>query len=251
MAQNKIDIVIISYYRPEFTWKTLDAINENTTTPHRVIVVDNGSDSETLDMLWDAREAGLADILVLLDKNYGLEPAKNIGLALVRSELYVDTDNDILVPPVNQDGDWLTHVKKLMEKDENLAAIALSPQVFIGANKEEMFKDAPEVLIRDFVGGSMRLMRTDVVGEAGGWRSNPKDMTEANRSEEKYICSQLRKMGYKVGYARDIQCYHMFGDDEQWGYGEVEHYHRDQWPRPKDSNFISYDKWYESLDNRS
>ena len=80
----------------------------------------------------------------------------------------------------------------------------------------------------------MRLMRTDAVRAVGGWRSDPKDMNEANRGEERHICGKLKAKGYKVGYATDIDCYHLFGPDN-WGYDmEVEHYHRDQWPIPTD-----------------
>lgn len=218
-------------------------LKAHTTTPHRVIIVDNGSDQETRDILWDAKEQGLIDILILLDKNYGLEPAKNIALTFVRSDVYVDSDNDILVaPPIGVD--WLGTLCGLMDKDPKLVALACPPQVFIGANKVEMFKDAPDVLEKDFVGGSMRLMRTEAVRAVGGWRSNPKDMTEANRGEEHYICGKLREKGYKVGYARDVECFHLFGEDE-WGYPKgVEHYHRKQYPIPTDTRYGSPEEWF-------
>ena len=244
---NKIDFVVVSYFRPQFTWECLKNLKDFTLTPHRVIVVDNGSDQVTQDVLWDAKESGLIDVLILLDKNYGLEPAKNYGLHFVQSDLYVDTDNDILVPPPEKSGDWLAQLKLLLDKDPQLAALALTPQVFIGATKAAMFKDSPEVLERDFVGGSMRLMRTDAVRAVGGWRSNPKDMNEANRGEERYICGKLKAKGYKVGYARDVECFHMFGDnpDAPWGYSAgVEHYHRAQWPIPSDTMFGSAEDWY-------
>lgn len=240
---DKTDIVISSYFRSQFTWDCLAMLKKHTTTPYRVILVDNCSDKVTQDTLWDAREAGLIDVLILLDKNYGLEPAKNYGLHFVKSDLYCDTDNDILVPPAGKHGDWLSQLIALLENDEKMAALACPPQVFIGAQKEQMFKDAPEILERDFVGSSMRLMRTKAVREVGGWRSNPKDMNEANRGEERYICGKLKARGYKVGYARDVEVFHMFGEGE-WGYQEgVEHYHRAQWPVPTDKMHGTYEEW--------
>lgn len=244
--RDQTDIVITSYFRPQFTWDCLSALKQYTTTPYRVILVDNGSDQETLDMLWDAKEGKLIDVLILLDKNYGLEPAKNYALSFVRSPFYVDTDNDILVPPAT-DSDWLEKLYRLIETDDKLAALSCPPQVFIGAHKEEIFKDKPEIVERDIVGGSMRLMRTDAVRAVGGWRSDPKDMNEANRGEERMICGKLRAKGYKVAYARDIEVFHMFGGDGEWGYGKVEHYHRDQWPRPTDSLFGKAEDWYRKI----
>lgn len=244
MEPKPIDIVIISYERWAFTEQCLRHIHQLTTTSHRVIVVDNGSRPEVQRLLQDAKQRGLINVLVLLDKNYGLEPAKNIGLSLVTSEYYVDSDNDcICAPPVNGH-DWLSRLLDLAQKNQTYAAIACPPQVFIGADKAELFKNSPEVLERKFVGGSLRLMRTSAVNQAGGWRSNPKDMTEANRGEEHYICGKLLANGHKVGYARDVECFHLFGEDGEWGYGKsTPHYHRDQWPRPVDSMFGSLEDW--------
>lgn len=244
----KVDIVITSYHRPDFTWRCLDNIDKYTVTPHRVIVVDNGSDQGTLDVLWDAKENGLIDVLVLLDKNHGLEPAKNFGLHHVDSEFFVDTDNDILVPPPRGDRDWLSSLLSLQKSNAEYAAIACPPQVFIGANKEEVLA-GDKLSQRDFVGGSMRLMETAAVRGVGGWRDKPKDMVEANRSEELYICGKLREKGRKVGYANEIEVFHLFGTDDKWGYGDgVDHYHRDQWPLPNDNIFGTYEEWIKNYE---
>ena len=230
MEQNPkpISIVVTSYYREELTEKCLLSIKENTTYPHSVTVIDNGSDMETQDTLWDLKEMGLIDTLILLPENKGLEPAKNLALNFVESELYVDTDNDVVAHKY-EDKCWLTRLVELMDKYPDYVAISSTPQIFIGAIKSEMFKDAGEVVGRDFVGGSLRIMRTAEVKAVGGWRSSPKDMVEANRGEEHYICGKLRQAGWKVGYARDVECKHLFGSnpDEPWGYPKgVPHYHR-------------------------
>lgn len=247
-VQNQIDIVVTSYHRPQFTLDTLAAVSGFTALPHRVIVVDNGSDKQTVKMLIEAKDDGLITTLVLLDKNYGLEPAKNVGLSLVTSDVYVDTDNDILVPPPDEHGDWLSKLADLMDQNDQYAAIACPPQVFIGANKEALFMDAPPVKEWDKCGGSMRIMDTEAVRKAGGWRNDPKDMTEANRSEEWYICGKLRRLGYKVGYATNIEVFHQFSDDEEWGYGkDTPHYHRDIQPRPTDKQYGTKDAWYKKF----
>lgn len=227
----------------------LSAIRKYTTDiDYRIIVIDNGSNVGIQQLLFQDKENGYIDILVLLDKNYGLEPAKNIGLSLVHSDWYVDTDNDCIPRPIMNGRSWLTDLLRLKEQNPAYLAIACPPQVFIGADKNEMFKASPEVLERKFVGGSLRLMHTQSVRDVKGWRSNPANMNEANRGEEHYICGKLITLPYengfaKVGYARDIETYHMFGSDGQWGYGEAEHYHRDQWPRPTDSMFGSLHDW--------
>jgi len=51
-------------------------------------------------------------------------------------------------------------------------------------------------------------------------------------SEEKYIGEKIRAAGYKTGFATNIRCYHLFGDDGNWGYGDLkpeEHGHTPIW----------------------
>lgn len=238
-----VDIVITSYERLAFTFEMLQMIKQHTDYLHRVIVVDNGSKDQAALTAW--KNNGLIDVLLLLDKNYGLEPAKNYGLSLVRSPLYIDSDNDCLPSPRLGGVDWLTRLVTLMYEHPDYAAIACPPQVFIGANKSELFNHSGDIKEWDKAGGSLRLMRTDVVREVGAWRTNPADMVEANRSEEWYISAKIRALGYKVGYAKNIECFHMFGDDSEWGYGpDTPHYHRDQHPKPVDAMFGSKQEWY-------
>ena len=249
LVKSPIDIVIVSYERYAFTSAMLSAIRKYTIDiDYRIIVIDNGSHIDVHKSLTNDKEKGYIDILVLLDKNYGLEPAKNIGLSLVHSDWYVDTDNDCIPRPPVGGHSWLIDLLRLKAQNPAYLAISCPPQVFIGADKKEMFKGAPEVLERKFVGGSLRLMNTQAVRDVKGWRNNPTNMTEANRGEEHYICGKLIKLGYnegfaKVGYARDVECFHLFGE-ENWGYPQaVEHYHRPQWPIPTDKMFGSLSGW--------
>lgn len=237
-----IDILMVTYERLQLTCETLVSIKDHTDYLHRVIVVDNGSDNQ--EALVAFKSAGLVDILILLDKNYGLEPAKMYGLPFVRSPIFVNTDNDCLPRPRVNGRDWLTDLVQLMYDSPRYAAIACPPQVFVGANRDELLAGPDPVKAWDKAGGSLRLMRTDLVRDVGGWRSAPADMVEANRSEEWHICGKLRALGYQVGYAKDIDCFHMFGDDEQWGYGDKEHYHRDIHPRPTDKLYGSREDFY-------
>jgi GT2 family glycosyltransferase len=237
-----IDILIVSYERPEFTFETLLSIKRDTDYLHRVILVDQ---SRSQQRYADWKEQGLIDVLLLLDKNHGLEPAKMYGLPLVRSPLFINSDNDCLPQPRVGGTDWLTKLVKLMYENPEYAAISCPPQVFVGANRSELFANSPEIKEWDKAGGSLRLMRTDLVRGVGGWRTEPKDPIEANRSEEWHISTKLRQLGYKVGYARDIECFHMFSDNENWGYAEdVPHYHRDIWPRPSDKLYGTKEQFY-------
>lgn len=200
------DIVFTSWGRFEMTEKALYSLKKNTPEPHRVIVIDNGSDYQG--WLVMAKKEGYIDVLVLLDKNYGLEYAKNLGMNFVESDLFVSTDNDILASY-----GWLTKLQDLMNKYPEYGAIACRPPVLVGTG--DIFgKNPPEVLEFSHVPGYLRLMRTQLTRETGAWN----DKRPLRGHEEYWISEKLHNMGWKTGWASYVPCYHLFGDKGDWGY---------------------------------
>ncbi len=215
------DILITSYYRLDATQKTIEYVMSRTTPgTFRLIIVDNGSSKEQQD--WLRENIKSPHVLVLLNHNRGLQEAKNIGLHFVESQRYVDTDNDILVPALRPD--WLTQLNGLMDGHPSFAAISLRPQILVGVGP---IFNSPELVIENNVaGGSMRLMKTDVVRLVKGWENRFE-----NRREEWEISGRLKKEGWSVGYARDLFCYHIFGQKREgllrWGYEDgIDHFHK-------------------------
>jgi hypothetical protein len=120
---------------------------------------------------------------------------------------------------------------QLAEDNPEYGAIACRPHILIG-EKRDMFDDAPPVRERGHVGAHLRIMKTDLVREVGGWS---KEKRPSRNNEERWICGRIRKAGYKVGYSRDVRVIHLFGNTElgedDWGYPEgSEHGHRAVWP---------------------
>lgn len=213
-----MDILITTYFRLEFTKKVIQAIMDRTMPFYRLVIVDNGSTDGTREYLQDLQKQYPAFVkkIILLDKNEGLQRAKNLGMEYVDSKYFVNTDNDCIPPKLSPD--WLRQLEGLMDKYPEFAAISLRPQILVGVGP--IFRDAAEVVENNVAGGSFRIMRTDLVKQVGAWT----DEFE-NRQEEWNICTKLRNAGHKVGYARDLFCYHMFGDGN-WGYDKnTKHYH--------------------------
>lgn len=242
---------------------TLESILTRTRTPYRLIVVDNGSSEDMQEMLMEYYKKGVIKVLVLLDRNYGLEHAKNTGLRFVHSEPYfVNTDNDLIIEGPSKGTDWLAKLIEIMDDNPDFGAVAARPQALFGVHnifKDEVKPDGEIVkhLTDDGqvgffyggdgpCGGSYRIMRTEAVKKEG-WRdidhSSYKDDADPtlSRSEEHCICGSLKNQGLKSGYAKHVRCYHLFGDGN-WGYEDgVPHYHvaRD-FGEPKDVEFDPY-----------
>ena len=219
-----IDIVLTTWQREWATEHCIKAFTQNTTTPYRLIIIDNGSSKIAQEVYCQT-----ADVYVKLDKNYGLEYAKNLGMDFVKSELFVSTDNDIL-PYKYEDKDWLQRLIDLMEKNPDYGAIALKPQVLVGTNTT-MFSTPDELVPFSHVPGYARIMHTNQVKEVGAW----KDHRPLRGHEEIWIGEKFAEKGYKMGWANHIECWHLFGNKEtdMWGYKDMEpqeHGHNPVWP---------------------
>lgn len=202
------DIVMTTWKREWMTVLAIKALKANTKEPFRLILIDNGSDEFN-----QRRYLEASDVYVKLDKNLGLEAAKNIGMSFVESDLFISTDNDILVPKPTKDGCWLERLIKLYKENPEYRAISLRPQVLVGTG--DIFgENPPEVLPFSHVPGYMRIMDSKLTRELGAWS----DKRALRGHEEYWISERINKAGFKVGWASYIPCYHLFGYDDNWGY---------------------------------
>jgi GT2 family glycosyltransferase len=120
--------------------------------------------------------------------------------------------------PPDKDGDWLSKLVALMEANPDFGAISSRTQVMIGTGNIYDGHEEDPVVEFPWPGGSLRIMRSMVVKDVGGWR----DDVVSRGSEERYISERLHEEGYKTGFAVKVRCYHMFGTDANWGYGDLE-----------------------------
>ena len=210
-----IDILMVTYHRREFTQQVLEYLKNRTKIPFRLIIVDNGSNNFKMQrMLLNYK--GEDDILILLNKNYGLEIATNIGLKFVESDYFVTIDNDILVP--NLQPCWLEQLITTMDNNLDYAALALRPQVLIGVGPIFKDKKQGEIVENNVIGRAARIMRTAQVREVGGWTEQ--FVNDGRGNEEHDICGKLKANHWKVGFL-NLWCWHIFGINGDWGYGEL------------------------------
>jgi GT2 family glycosyltransferase len=210
-----VDVIMVTYNRLQFTKQAIQSL-KRTACPYRLIVVDNNSNDGTQDYLNQLKNKGKIDTLIFNDVNLGLEKALNKGLQKVQSTSYfITTDNDCIACQ-----DWLEKLIFLMETHQEYAAISCRPQILIGVGP--IFKTNKEVVENNVVGGSVRIMDTLKVKGVGGWTD--KFEKDGRGNEEHDICGKLRADGWKVGFAKDVWTYHLFGKDRSWGYNLKSNY---------------------------
>ena len=225
-----IDICMVTFNRKEYTQNAIEYLNERTKTPFRLFVIDNCSTDGTQDLLNKFYDEGKVFRWLEVNKNSGIHAAHNIGLGIAKSDYYVSTDNDLYCADLEPD--WLAQMIALMEKNPDYGAICCRPQALTGAMHIDENKEVTEF---NHVGAHLRVHRIQATKESGGWLET---WDALRNSEDKTISSALQAKGYKVGYARDIRCFHEFGVN--WGYKEIkphDHGHRipgdEIWPPPE------------------
>jgi GT2 family glycosyltransferase len=106
-----VNITMLSFNRLSFTKRSIEALYEYTSYPFRLVVVDNGSDAETVAWLKESRKQGLIDVLILNAENRGVATAANQGWRAFSSSYYVKLDNDIVI----QKSGWLAELVRTAE----------------------------------------------------------------------------------------------------------------------------------------
>lgn len=215
------NILLITFNRKEFTKKTIESILERTKCEYQLIVVDNNSTDGSKKYLKKLKFAGKIDALILNKENLGLERALNIGFQIAKTTPYfITVDNDCIAPDLSPC--WLTQMIDLMELRSEFAAISLRPQVLIGVGEIFNNNEYPDVVSNNVCGGSYRIMRTDAVKKVSGWTD--KFEKDGRGNEEHDVCGKLRAAGHKVGYAKNLWTYHLFGKEGTWGYDKNSNY---------------------------
>lgn len=217
-----VDLHLVSWNRPKMTELVIRTIHRNTRPDNfRLVVLDNGSNRETKEMLLDLQDNGMIDELHLMSENAGLEKARHwllLNNTYPNSNYFICVDNDCLPPPVQDGKDWIERLEELMQKYEDYAAISCRTQVMIGSGNifEEADENGDDIVDFPHPGGSLRIMRVAPVMAVGGWDRG----MEGRGQEEKYICGKLREAGFKTAFATDIRTLHLFGlkDTDRWGY---------------------------------
>ena len=121
------DIMMVTYNRLELTKRTLEDLLKTTDFPFNLIIVDNGSEDDTVKYLKEfcAENCGKGFfkgyIIKENEKNLGIAIGRNQCLARSKEEWLVTFDNDVLVP-----NGWLTECIDILKANRQYACIGVN-----------------------------------------------------------------------------------------------------------------------------
>lgn len=199
-----VSVVIVNYNRAELLRRCLQSVFAQRYRPIEVIVVDNGSVDDSLDVV----RTGFPDARVIsLDRNAGFAEGNNIGVREARGEFVVLLNNDSEV-----EENWLPPLLDLMQ-DSNVAIAASKvltdgvPEEFstmngtinyLGHNIMRQFADLSMIF---YAGGTSLMFRRAEVGE-------PFVNEYFLYHEDVCLCWRMRLRGKDIRMAQDSVVYH-------------------------------------------
>jgi GT2 family glycosyltransferase len=100
MSEIKVSIVVPTFRRPSVLRETLESLSNLNYPPrnYEVIVVDDGSNDETPEVVEPFREK-ISNLIYHYQENSGVATARNRGAKLASGEVLIFNDDDIVVEP--------------------------------------------------------------------------------------------------------------------------------------------------------
>lgn len=124
----KVDIALLTWNFPRMTIECLKAVKQKTSTPYRIIWVDNGSTEENFELVKKVVETFDDYTIFRFDDNEFYARGTNKGIELSRTKYVVTLSNDVFVTK-----NWLKRLVSIMENNPNIGL--LSPMTDnIGSN---------------------------------------------------------------------------------------------------------------------
>ena len=222
---NRTAVVILNWNGTVHLRRFLPSVVENTPAGVRIIVADNGSTDESLEVL--EREFPSVEVL-RLERNYGFAEGYNRALAEVDAEYGVLLNSDVETP-----AGWLEPLVARLDADEKVAAVA--PKLLWSENREQFeyagasggyidylgypfcrgrimksverdegqYDDAREVF---WASGAAFCCRLEIFKALGGFASH-----FFAHMEEIDLCWRMQLAGYKVEVEPRSRVYHYGG----------------------------------------
>lgn len=200
-----VDIVLLTHNRLEYLQKTVDALFEQTRHPFRLTIVDNASEADVREYL-QANRRRFFHVVYNMDNRW--TTGFNQGIALTRSDPFIVSDPDIVVPAT--DPCWLSQMLAMMAAHPEMGMLALNLDP---SNKPEKLPDVylsekqphgPDITL-SAVGTCMQTIRRAYF--------EPPYLTDF------LTVHGIRQRGGLVGFANNLLGYHL-GWDEVRDYPE-------------------------------
>ncbi|MFN2302651.1 MAG: glycosyltransferase family 2 protein, partial [Anaerolineales bacterium] len=219
-----VDIVICVHNALPDVKRCLESVVRNTSKPYRIIILDDGSQSQTRDFLLQFSKKHDCDLL-RNEQAGGYTRAANRGLQNSKGEYVVLLNSDTIVTP-----NWVDRMVACAEKDENIGLVGPLSNTASWQSIPEYESDGDwaenplpddvsvdemgELVSRSsarlypempFLNGFCLMIRRSVIDQIGYF--DEENFGEGYGEENDY-CLRVRKAGFKLELADDTYIFH-------------------------------------------
>ncbi|MPM81472.1 N-acetylglucosaminyl-diphospho-decaprenol L-rhamnosyltransferase [bioreactor metagenome] len=220
LKKDKISIIIVTWNTSQITKKCVDTINQYIPN-QEIIVVDNGSQDDTVEILKKIKNVKLVEN----GANLGFAKANNIGFNFATSEyiVFMNSDIELLDNSILKMIDYLKNNPtvgiigpKFLNPDLTPQASVFPPQTFLNAFKEfwlgkqnaysKYIPQSSNPSEVSYISGGCIAVNKKYFQRIGKWNE-----TYFFYFEDMDLCRQVRKSGQKIYYYPECQIIHRHG----------------------------------------
>jgi GT2 family glycosyltransferase len=206
-----IDIIVPVYNAPECVAPCLDSVLRNSDHEYRVIVIDDGSDQYTKDLIRQLAQHNDQIHVITNESNLGFIKSCNKAIQYGDSEYLVLLNSDTVVPP-----GWLSRLKNCMDSDDRIGianplsneaanlSIPIAPGCnFLGQDHglRDLNPDYPDIVTAV---GFCLVMRRQMLDEIGLFD----EIYELGYCEETDLCICAMQANWRVVACDNLYIYH-------------------------------------------
>ncbi len=211
-----VSIIALSFNQLKYTKSFVQSVLEFTKISFELILVDNGSNKETVDFLKDLSTKDERIKIIFNEENYGFPKGVNQGIKAAKGDYILIANNDIIVT----DG-WLERMVEVAEADNQIAIVGPMSNSVSGVQLEreatypdieKMYeyamenkqKNSGQIFQFPRVAFLCTLIKKEVIEKIGGLdeRFSPGNF------EDDDFCLRTQIAGYKTVIAKDVFIHH-------------------------------------------
>lgn len=137
----EVSIIIPTYKRHNSVVQTLGSLQEQTSPPSEILLMDNAADSDLERLVRDFNRNARFPVRYVASAAGGNSEARNRGAKMAAGEVLLFTDDDVTFSP-----NWIEAYKKAFSSNPNMLAA--------GGRVKPVWEEAPPPWLTEYIGGA-------------------------------------------------------------------------------------------------
>ena len=211
-----VSIIALSYNQIKYTKEFIQSVFEFTTIPFELIIIDNNSDSETVEYLKEIDKSKENTRVIFNQKNFGFPKGINQAIKEARGKYLLIANNDIVVTK-----GWFERIAEVAESDNKIGIVGPISNYVSGmqfdknarySNLKQMHEYVVNIRVKN-LGKTLHfpritflcaLIKREVIEKIGGLdeRFSPGNF------EDDDFCLRAQIAGFKTVIAQDVFIHH-------------------------------------------